>query len=296
MLKNRRGAWCVAAALASASGCGALATGRCVSAFFAQTGGASWLGVAVSCILFGAMMGGLLRLRRKTCAGSLPEIYLNLFGRRAGGALLALHAVFLALVLCALLSSAGHTAALVLPIHHAALFGVLLALPIALWLSGSGGRRLMWAGCLCFALLLCLCCALLLGNDAPAPESIGFYVRLKLENNASALLLGAIHASLAAAICAPMAVKLYPLQLKPSAAGMLSALASALLLVAQNAVFVSAPAEINALRYPFAALSVAWGKAGFYACSIAHYLETLVSIGAVFCLCAQKPTRQRASL
>ena len=279
MRDMRRNAVKTAVSLAAMSGCGALSTGRCISAFYAQTGGASWLGIAVGCILYGLMIGGAVRLKRRTGAGGLAEVYAGIFGKTAGAVFTALHAAFFTIAAYALLGAAAETASLLLPVHHADAIGIAAAIVTAFFISRVSSSVIKACGGVCFTALAALMLALMARGKMPGRETLNFYVRLKLNNNIpAAVLLAAVHASLAGALCAAPAVRLYQPYVKPHFAGCASAAAMAALLMLGNAVFAAFPPEINALRYPFAALSGGWGRAGYYFCGLARYAEIIISL------------------
>ncbi|MBQ3574477.1 MAG: hypothetical protein IJA26_02320 [Clostridia bacterium] len=279
----RRNILAIAATLAVMAGCGMLSAGRCVSAFYAQTGVLSWMGIGISCIIFGFLMGGIVRLKRKTGAGSLPALYAGLFGKRAGAAFTALHAAFFAACAWVLMSAASDAFALLLPLHHAGLIGMVFALLIALWLSRSCGAVSRFGGS-CFLLLACLMPALAAFGRMPSKSTLHFYVELMLENRPwAAVLLAVIHASLAAGMCAGAAVRLFPAHIKPGAAGMASAAAYGFIMAAGNVVFCIFPPEINALKYPFVALTGEWGRAGHHICALIRYAECILSLCGICC-------------
>lgn len=274
-----------AATLTVASSCGALSTGRCISAFYAQTGAFAWIGVCAACIVYGCVVGGTMHLKRKTEVHSLAEMYIGTFGGKIGAVFTALHAVFFAFAGVALLRTAADTAALALPLHYAERIGTLFALAAALWLSRRKARFITNVGSAYFAVLIAMMLALIAFAKAPSKDALNFYVSLRLENNiCAAVLLGAIHAALAGGMCASAAIRLYPIHARPCFAAFLSAMAFATVLLCGNAVFAVFPQEINALRYPFVALCASWEKIGFYLSALTRYFETLISLTAVFCM------------
>ena len=119
----------------------------------------------------------------------------------------------------------------------------------------------------------------------PGRDTLHFHVVLKLENGVyAAVLLAAVHASLSAAVCAAAAVRLFPMHAKPRFAGLISAVAMGAMLSAGNLVFCAFPPEINALKYPFAALSDGWGKAGYHICLLVRYAESVISLCGICCV------------
>ena len=285
MEKTRRNALLNALALAVIASCGEMSAGRCVSAFYGQTGKWSWMGIGIAGVLFGLLMGGILRLKRRTGANTLAEVYTGIFGRKAGAVVTALHVAFSAFAACALLGKAAETAELALPFHRAAYIGAISAAIFSLlvWRQGASGIRKL--GCLCFAALAAVMFALLVSGKLPSQNTMHFYVELELENKPwAAVLLALIHASMAAGMCAAAAVRLYPAHIKPGLAGFVSAIAFAMLMASGNGVFSVFPREINALRYPFTALSASWGAAGFYIFALMRYLECVACLAGIFCM------------
>ncbi len=285
MAKLRRDALGCAAALAAMSCCGGLSSGRGISAFYAQTGRCAWPGIGVASAVYGLLMAGILRLKRRTGACSLPAVYAGVFGRRAGAALAVLHAVFYALAAYALLETAANAAELVLPFHNANVIGVFSALLFSLWLSLGTNHGVKKTGCICFVIFAALILALAIFGKMPDGNVLHFYVKLKLADKPwAAVLLAVVHASLAAGMCAAAAVRLFPMHIRPGFAGFVSAAAFALLMSAGNAVFSVFPKEINALRYPFVPLAQSWGTAGFYIFALSRWLESVVCLCGIFCV------------
>lgn len=270
--------------LTAMSSCGALSTGRCISAFYAQTGAASWLGIGISSLFFGWMIGCTLHFKRKTCANCLMEMYISIFGRKFGSALMLLHTAFFAVTGYALLQTAKETAMLALPIDSAGTVSVIFALFASLWLSRRNVRTIKSIGCTYILLLVCMMMAMLAFGKAPDHGTLNFYVRLRLENDLSAaILLSSLHASLAGGMCASAVIRLSDEKLHPVRTGILSAMVFAFVLTCENAVFAAFPQEINALKLPFVVLCASWGKPGFYLVILMRSFETLVSLSGIFC-------------
>ena len=289
MDKMRRSALWNALALAVIACCGELSSGRCVSAFYAQAGRWSWRGIGVSCIVYGFLMGGVIRLKRKTGACSLKSVYTGTFGRRASAAFMALHAAFCALAAYALMGKAAETAALALPFHKAGCAGAVCALIFAVWMSRNGVSAMRKAGCALFAVLIAAMLALMTSGELPGRNSLHFYVELGLENNPGAVvLLAVIHGCMAAGLCAAAAVRLFPTHIRPGFAGLVCAAAFGMLMMIGNGVFSVFPKEINALRYPFVALSAPWGTAGFYIFALLRCMESTFCLAGVFCMLPAK--------
>lgn len=281
----------MAMTLAAISSCGALSTGRCISAFYAQTGAASWLGIAVSSIVYGSMVGCILRFKRKTSAKFLMEMYLSVFGKKIGGTLMLLHAAFFAVTGYVLLQSARDTALLTLPIKSAGSIGVVFALLVSLWLSGRNVRTIENVGSTYIMLLIFMMLALLAFGRAPDHGTLNFHVRLRLENDpAVAILLSVLHASLAVGMCASATIRLSPEKLHSGRAGVISAAVFGFVLSCENTIFAAFPQEINALKYPFVVLTAPWGKCGFYLCILMRCFETLISLTGVFCMLPKSET------
>lgn len=278
-----------ALALAVISCCGAMASGRCISVFYAQAGRCSWAGILLSAVVYGFLMGGIARLKRRSGAGSLAGFYTGIMGRRAGVLLMLLHGLLYALGLCWIANSVGNASALMLPLHHADGIGICTALAAGMMAAAGGVRRMRICGTACFLLLTGFVLTLLLYGRMPGTGELHYYVDLKLEKAPwGAALLAIIHASLAAGMCAAPAVKLFPVCLKPSTAGMMSAAAFAALLACGNSVFALFPRKIIALSQPFAAISGEWGAAGYYICAALRWLEGTVCIAGICCLLPEK--------
>lgn len=285
MQRFRRTALQTAAALAAISFCGAMSSGSCISVFYAQTGRNSWLGIGLASLIFALLMGGLARLKRRTGAGSLHALYICIAGRGAGTALAALHAGLYALALRYLVGVTGNAAALMLPFHGARFTGVCLALLVGMLISrrSAAGMRICCGAC--WVALVGFLLALLIAGRMPEGGLPRCYVELKLEKSLPAtVLLAAVHAALSAGVCAAAALRLFPAQLKPAGAGLLSAAAFALPLLAGNGVFALFPEEIIAMQQPFAAVTDGWGRAGYHICALLRWLEGTICIAGIFCM------------
>jgi len=285
----QHGAFQSAATLAVISCCGAMASGRCISVFYAQAGRSSWMGILLSAVIYGFLMGGIARLKRRSGADSLAGLYTGIMGWHTGALLMMLHGLLYALGMFWIVNSVAHASALMLPLHHADGIGICIALAAGMMAAEWGVRRMRICGSACFLLLTGFALALLLYGRMPGAGELHYHVYLKLEKAPwAAALLALIHASLAAGMCAAPAVKLFPLYLKPSAAGMISAAAFAALLIPGNSVFALFPREIIALGQPFAAISGKWGAAGYYICAALRWLEGAVCIAGICCLLPEK--------
>ncbi len=272
-----------AAISALASGVG-LISGRQTAAFFAQFGGASWLGIAVSSILYGAFCALVGRLAKATGARSFSAAIARSLGRGWGRILGALYGLILLLAGLVMLAGCFRMAELTLYAQNAGWMGAILSLCLALTLNMKGIRA--WSA---GSVLLCGAFYLILAAD---PRQIQY--RRNYETVAAlwgslpgAALSGALYAGLSASLAAGAVAEGgggRPLKTAlESAAGML------MLLSAANCAMARGGMRILSQPAPDALLAARWGAAGFYGCALlkwicctatlAHVLRAILGIG-----------------
>lgn len=258
------------------------ATGRELSAFYAQTGPASWLGVALSGTVFGLLTAMLARLARRSGADSLPALLGRMPGGRMGKGAAALYALVVVLACAGLLSAAGHMGALALPLRGGGCFGAAFALLSALWIAFMGMRALAAAGSVFVGCVALFELGLMFFGRAPEPAALRFELELRLYGNiAAALTFALLHACVCACVAAGCAVRLSHGRVRPGRLGLWSGALFMLLLLAGNAALALQPEELLALKLPFVALASGWGKVGFYLSSLISYFAAVTTLAGL---------------
>lgn len=251
------------AILAAAAGTG-YASGREIVLFFTQLGWASWIGIAFAATVFGLLAGVLCHCAVRWDADSFAGLCGRLLGRRAAGLAGALHALLLALTSAVMLCAAGELGALALPLRQGFLWGMGLALLIALALSLGRLRALSWLGIAVLAVGVAFYGGLALDPRPPRAYLHGD-VALALEGSPAAAILlalayGAMNACLAAGACVRFGREARdPARVGVGCAGMLLAL-----LACANAAILRGGRPLLAQALPTVLLAARWGLAGFW--------------------------------
>lgn len=238
-------------------------SGRALAAFYAQTGLASWTGIGLSAVLYGLMIGLIVRLARRCGAQSVEELLRRLPGGGVGSGMYFLYICILVLAGGMLMNSAGDMSALMVPLHHGKLVGSSLTLLAAGVLAFSGGDRLKALGGGMVLLMLVFELALLLFAQLPASPRYEVELRLK-ENWLAALGFALLHMSACLCLSAGLAVRFSGGRIHPGKMGACAGGVYGLLLAVGNAVLMVRDERILGLKLPFTALSAGWGSTGFY--------------------------------
>lgn len=249
-------------------------SGRSLAAFYAQTGQVGWLGVCLSAVLFGLLIGLLARLAKRSGAQSVGELLSRLPGGGAGKGMFILYGLILLLAAGMLVTSAGRMGALALPVQQADLLAGALALLAAGVLAFAGKSALKALGGALVLLMLVFELALLFFAELPATPRYEIELRLK-DNWAAALGFALLHTTACLCLSAGIAVKISGGRTSPARLGWHAGMLFGVLLGVGNAVLMARDVRILALKLPFVALSADWGGAGFYLSA---------GIGFLFCV------------
>ena len=252
------------AALAAVAGTG-FASGRELTAFFAQLGECAWLAAVVASTFFGLAMGWLCRWTRRCGAGTLEEAAREL-GPGARRAVLTLHRLLLSLVSAVMLAGAARLGALALPMRFGWLWGALAALLAAL-LANMGRLRVMP----CLGALALSAGVLWYGGMALDPRPTRIFLPgemvLALENSApAAVALGLLYGAMNACVAAPAALRFSGGAVRPLRAGILSGGMLFTVLFAALAALRQGGRMLLAQAMPEVLLAARWGLAGFWLC------------------------------
>lgn len=273
-----RGALCIVATALGAD----FATGRTLSAFYAQLGGAAWPGVSFAGLAFGLFIAMLSHLARRAGADDVPTLLRRMPGGPMGRGVGALFVLVALSAACACILSAGHAGALVLPMRNAGLWSALAALLAALSLSLAGRRALTPAGGVLLGLMGLFELGLLFRAQPPESAALRFELELRLRNHLPAALgLALLHAAACASVCAGATVRLSGGGVRPSRLGLWSGGLFFVLLAGGNAVLASQREQLLALRLPFVALAGGWGVGGFYLSAALCYFAAVLSLAGV---------------
>lgn len=281
---RERGSFSTALCAVAAAMGADFATGRALSAFYAQMGRASWLGAAVSAAVFGGLMAMLAHLARRAGAVSVPALLRRMPGGRMGAGAAVVYGLLVAAGVCAMMASAGHAGALMLPMRRAGLFAGALAACAAATLCLAGARAMRrvcggFVGCMALYEL-----ALALFGNPQGGAALNFELELKLRDNVpAAILLALVHACVCACMAAGMPVRFSGGRARPARIGLWSGGLFLLMLLGGNAALMRAPEEWMALRVPFVALSAGWGGAGFYLSAILAWFASVMSLAGLNC-------------
>ena len=260
MVGERRELPAALAAIGALAGTG-FASGRELALFFGQLGRVSWLGIAAASALYGLMLAGLCRAMGATGAVTVPQLLHRVAGRRAGRAAGLLRGVLLTGVALVMGLRAWRVGELTLPLRHGGLWGVALALALALGVAGLDG--LPWAGGATLLAAVAFYGALAL-DPRPARVYARAEVRLALEGSRTAALLQAVpYAALNAAVSGGAALRrcggTRPGRLGLWAGGLLAAA-----LCCANAAMLRGGKQLLGQEAPVALLAGRMGIAGFW--------------------------------
>lgn len=294
-LEPLRAACAVNCVVVSAS----FASGREVSSFFACLGWASWVGIALSAVLFGLLMGMICHFARETGASSLPGIYAAKLDVRCGDAVSVVHVMLMLMLGAVSVSTAGELGMLSLNTDKAALIGGGTAVTLALLLSLRGMRPLSALSVLLLPAATLFFAALALD---PRPAQAGicrtegqFSMRGNLP---AAVLLGALFASYKAAMAGGMVAewtqitpfhRSKPVDFQGSKAERGQELKTGRFAICCGGVFFvtlacanwalqRAGAEVWELNLPNVVLAARWGVFGYYACIYVMFLGCIASL------------------
>lgn len=279
MGRDFRAALCTTAAALGAD----FASGRAVSAFYAQMGAAAWLGAAVSAAAFGLAMAMIAHIARRCGATRMPQLLRRMPGGPMGKCATAMYALVVSLAAVLLLGAAGHIGALALPMRRAGLLSGALAAGLALCCCVAGERACAAAGGTMIALMALYMLSLMLFGRSPAPARFAFELSPGLWNRPiAALALGLLHAAFCACISAGAAAR-FGGRARPARMGALCGGMFFLLLAAGCGALLRAPLQMLALEAPFVALASGWGTAGFYLSAAAAYFSAVMGLMGLFC-------------
>lgn len=258
----------------------AFVSGREVAFFFSGAGSSSWLGIGLSAVIFGLLMGMLARFARDTRATSLPGIYYAALGVRCGDALCVLHALTMLMTGATALSTAGELGRMALDDPCASWLFAGMALLMALIPALNGMRRMSLLGRI--VVPACCCFFLAMALDS-RPAAAGAYLTGPLLSSRKflplTLTLGALFAFLKAALGGSVAV-LRGVHLRPGRFGLCCSLLFGLTTGLVNWALLSQGPETAALNLPMVVLAARWGTLGFY---LTLYLMLLGCAGVLSC-------------
>lgn len=271
-----------ALAIASAAMGADFVSGRALTLFYAQTARASWLGVAISGLMFGLITGAISSLRRRCGADNLTELLRRIPGGGAGRGITIAYDLILAGAAALLISQAGGMGALTLPIRHAFACGAALALLTAAVIAVSGGAAMRTVGG-AFVLMLALFeGALAVFGRLPNAPRMRYELELGLRDNwIAAILFALLHTAVCLCLSAGVTVKMSRGSMRPAWLGAYAGGAFAILLALGNAVLILREDELLALKIPFAALAAGWGTAGFYLSAGMIFLAAVISLAGI---------------
>ncbi|MDO4867759.1 MAG: hypothetical protein Q4C10_14610 [Clostridia bacterium] len=253
------------ASLAAVAGTG-FASGRELTAFFAQLGRCAWLSAVVASAFFGLATGLLCQWARR-CRAASPDEAARELGPAARRAVLALHRLLLALAAAAMLAGAARMGALALPMRLGWLWGILAALLAALLVNLGKLRALPWLGALAFAAGVIWYTALAL-DPSPTRIFLPGETVLALEDSVpAAVALGLLYGAMNACVAAPAALRFSRGASRPLRAGALSGGMLFAVLAAALAALKRGGRTLLAQAMPEVLLAARWGLAGFWLCA-----------------------------
>lgn len=257
-------------------------SGRALAAFYAQTGRASWLGIALSMVLFGLAVGAIAHTARRCGAQGMGELLSRLPGGGMGKGAHLLYGCVLLLAAGMLVTSAGRMGALTVPVRHADLLCGALALLAAAVIAFSGSRILKAVGGALALLMLALETALLLFADLP--DTPRYEIELRLQGNyPAALIFAALHTAAGICLTAGLTVRFACGRCRPVRLGSFAGLFYGLLLGLGNAVLMAENVRILGLQLPFVALCADWGSTGFYLNAGLSWMFCVFSLAGLIC-------------
>ena len=258
----------------------AFMSGREAATFFAVTGWASWIGVIISAVVFGLIMGMLCHFGKETGARTLPGIYLAKMDQRCGEAVAIIHCLLMLMMGAVALTTAGELGALSLDIKNAAIIASAGAVILGLMFTLRGLIPLASLGMLCVP--FCIVFFIVLALDK-RPAAAGVYIQnnmMDVTGSVSvAVFMGAMFAFLKAAISGSIALS-QSHALVPWRFGIACSIVMALTAGCANWALQAAGPEVWALNLPFVVLAARWGALGYY---ISIYIMYLGCIAVVSC-------------
>lgn len=268
------------AALGAASAA-AFASGRAMVVFFAQTGWASWPGIALAASAFGLMMGATARLARRAGGSSFADLCRRQLGRGKGRVLGLFHALLLSALAAVALLNAGEVGALTLPVQRGFLWGMGIALAVAILMCLSTRRALPWAGLILVVAGTAFYAALALDPRSPRLYLRGEAVLTLAGNLPAAAALALCSASLDACAAADAVCRCAGEGERPARVGLLSGIGLALVLLAGNAALTRGGPLLISMALPTVPLAARWGLVGFWVCAAFGFLCNAVTLSAV---------------
>ena len=259
------------------------ATGRDLSAFYAQMGGACWLGVGLAALVFGLLTVMLAHLSRRAGADSMGALLRRLLGEKLGKGMALLYGLILCVAAAMALGAAGHMGALMLPLRRSQIWGMGMAVLLAGWIAMGGPRTIqissgLFVGCMALFEL-----ALLFFGEMPDRSQLNYELELKLRGNVpAALLFALVHASVCACLSAGVALRMSKGRVRPWRLGLWAGGLFLLLLTGGNAALMVQKQELLLLQLPLVALASGWGKAGFYFSAILSYFAAVTTLAGIF--------------
>lgn len=242
----------------------AFISGREAASFFAGTGWASWIGIGISALIFGTMMGMLCHFARRTGTDSLPGIYYALLDERCGDAVSIVHGLLMLMMGAVAVSTAGELGMLSLNLHNPAPAAALAAMALAMALTLRGMRPLSALAILFIPVCIIFFVALALDNR---PSAAGVYIENSLQDMRgsvpAAVFLGAMFAFLKAAMAGSIAVT-RSRGLRPAAFALACGGILAVTVSTANWALQKAGSHVWALNLPGVVLAARWGTAGYY--------------------------------
>ena len=252
------------AIVATVAGTG-YASGRELVLFFAQTGGAQWIGIGFAAVSFGLLTALLCRWAGHVGADSFTQFCRMLMGRRLAAVAGWLHGLLLAMTAVVMLCGAGEAGALAVPVRFCWLWGAGAALLIALLLNLSRLRPLPWLGAAVLAAGVLFYGTLAL-DARPARVWLNGAVQLALEGSwPAAILLALAYGAMNAALAANVALR-FGKAGQPWRVGLLCAVALLALLASAGAAIARGGRALLGQAMPTVVLSARWGLPGFWIC------------------------------
>ena len=266
------------AIVATVAGTG-YASGRELVLFFAQTGGAQWIGISFAAAVFGLLTALLCRWAGRVGADSFAQFCRMLMGRRLSAVAGWLHGLLLAMTAVVMLCGAGEAGALALPLRFGWLWGAGTALLIALIMNLSRLRALPWLGAVVLAAGALFYGALAL-DARPARIWLDGAVQLALEGSwPAAVLLALAYGAMNAALAANVVLR-FGKAGRPWRVGLLCAVALLTLLSAAGAAIARGGRALLGQAMPTVILSARWGLPGFWICMGFGYLCAVTTLAA----------------
>lgn len=270
------------------------ATGRDLSAFYAQLGRACWLGVAGTAAVFASWTALLAYLGRRTGADALPGVFRRLPGGSVGGGITALYVAFLVISGAMSLAAAGHMGALMLPVRWGEAWGMVLAALLAAWIALGSEQGICRAGGVFVGCVALMELGLMLFGRMPASAGLNFELEMKLRDNwGAALLFALVYGSVCACVSAGVVVRFSRGRIRPYRLGLWTGALLAILLAGGNAALMAQEEKLLLLQLPFVALASGWGALGFYlSAGLSYFAAVMMLGGLVYGLVPRKNPRK----